>query len=135
MEQRNDQKNIRVACAIIERNGKVLATQRSSVMPLPLKWEFPGGKIKNEETPEECLRREVCEELNVEISVGKSLTATTHRYPAFVVTLYPFLCRITSGEIELREHAALAWMKPDELHLLDWAEADRPIIEEYRGGQ
>jgi len=101
-------------------------------MSLPLKWEFPGGKIKAAETPEECLKRELREELDVEVAVGRALTPRTHQYPEFTVTLYPFLCTITSGTITLHEHAALAWMRPEEMHTLDWAEADWPVIEEYR---
>jgi len=101
-------------------------------MSLPLKWEFPGGKIKEGETPEECLKRELREELDVEITVGRALTLTTHQYPEFTVTLYPFLCTIISGTITLHEHAALAWMRPEEMPKLDWAEADWPVIEEYR---
>jgi 8-oxo-dGTP diphosphatase len=55
----------------------------------------------------------------------------THRYPAFIVTLYPFLCRITSGEITLHEHKAFTWLLPEKLHDLDWAEADAPVLQEY----
>ena len=121
-----------VACAIIEQGGKVLATQRSAGMSLPLKWEFPGGKIKDGETAAECLVRECREELGVEIVVVQSLSPTTHHYPVFTVTLYPFRCRIASGTITLHEHAALAWLPPADLQTLDWAEADLPVIEEYR---
>lgn len=121
-----------VACAIIEQGGKVLATQRSEAMSFPLKWEFPGGKIKDGETAPECLVRECHEELGAEIAVVQLLSPVTHHYPAFTVTLYPFRCRIASGTIILHEHAALAWLLPAELHTLDWAEADLPVIEEYR---
>jgi len=120
-----------VACAIIEQDGKVLATQRSAAMSLPLKWEFPGGKIKDGETAPDCLVRECREELGAEIDLVQPLAPTTHRYPAFTVTLYPFRCTIASGEIILHEHAALAWLLPAELHTLDWAEADLPVIDEY----
>jgi 8-oxo-dGTP diphosphatase len=122
-------KHLHVACAIIRRDGKILAAQRSASMSLPLKWEFPGGKIKQSETAAECLARELHEELGVKVSVGKSGETVTHNYPDFVVSLYPFECTIVSGEIHLHEHAAMAWMAPEELHLLDWAEADLPIIE------
>jgi len=121
-----------VACAIIEQGGKVLATQRSASMSLPLKWEFPGGKLKEGETAPDCLVRECREELGAEISMLQPLTPTTHRYSSFLVTLYPFRCRIVAGEIALHEHAALAWCLPAELHTLDWAEADLPVIDEYR---
>jgi 8-oxo-dGTP diphosphatase len=126
-------KTIRVACAIIERDGRVLATQRSAVMSLPLKWEFPGGKIKTGETPEECLKREVREELGVEIAVVRALSTTTHSYPTFTVTLYPYICALTAGEITLHEHAASVWLMSEKLHALDWAEADWPVLDEYVG--
>ena len=124
-------KHIFVACAIIERDGKVLSTQRSESMNLPLKWEFPGGKINDGELPEECLKRELHEELGVEVSVGQALKLVTHRYPTFIVTLYPFICKITAGDIELREHKAFTWILPEKLHELDWAQADAPVINEY----
>jgi 8-oxo-dGTP diphosphatase len=125
-------KHIHVACAIIEKNGKVLATQRSASMSMPMKWEFPGGKIDVGESPEECLRREVGEEIGVTVNVVQSLSPHTHRYDTFTVTLYPFVCTISSGEIILHEHAALRWLKPEELHILAWVDADPPIIDKYR---
>jgi 8-oxo-dGTP diphosphatase len=130
-------KHIHVTCAIIEQDGKVLATQRSASMSMPLKWEFPGGKIDAGETPEECLVREVREELAVEIEVGIQLTPRTHTYAdlALTVTLYPYLCSILSGTIVLHEHAASAWLSVADLPRLDWAEADWPILEEYRGSR
>jgi 8-oxo-dGTP diphosphatase len=124
-------KHIHVACAIIEQDGKVLSAQRSEAMSLPLKWEFPGGKIKEGETPEECLMRELNEELGVAVSISRPLAAVTHRYPSFTVTLHPFVCRITAGEPVLHEHAAFRWLPPEQLHELDWAEADGPIIRAY----
>lgn len=124
---------IHVACAIIERNGLVLAAQRSTSMILPLKWEFPGGKIDSGESPEQCLKRELVEELGVTIAVGPALKPATHSYPTFTVTLYPFICTIETGEITLHEHAAIAWLPPEELFSLDWAEADTPILAEYVG--
>ena len=119
-------KHIHVACAIIELGGKVLCTQRSESMSMPLKWEFPGGKIDEGESPEECLKRELLEELGIEASVAQAFPTTTHQYPLFSVTLYPFICEIISGEITLHEHSALVWMPRVELHNLDWAEADLP---------
>jgi 8-oxo-dGTP diphosphatase len=125
-------KHIHVACAIVENDGKVLAAQRSNAMSLPLKWEFPGGKIEPGESAEQCLQRELVEEIGIHVCVVKSLTINTHHYPTFTVTLYPFLCLIESGEIVLHEHSAIAWLPPEELTSLDWAEADLPIIDSYR---
>lgn len=123
---------LHVACAIIERNGKVLAAQRSSTMSLPLKWEFPGGKIKDGERPEECLKRELLEELGIEIAIEKTLSPIIHQYSTFIVTLYPFICKITTGDIKLHEHKAIAWLHYDKFHELDWAEADLPLLEDYK---
>ena len=125
-------KHIHVACAIIENDGKMLATQRSATMSLQLKWEFPGGKIRDGESPKECLKRELAEELGIEVAIGAPLTVSTYPYPTFSVTLYPFICKIASSEIVLHEHAAMLWLSPEELQGLDWAEADWPVIEEYQ---
>ncbi|HBH61139.1 MAG TPA: 8-oxo-dGTP diphosphatase MutT [Nitrospiraceae bacterium] len=126
-------KHIHVACAIIERGGKVLCTQRSESMSLPLKWEFPGGKINEGESPEECLKRELHEELGVDTSVVQALPASTHHYPSFTITLYPFMCEGIVGEIVLQEHSAIVWLPINELAALDWADADLPVIKEYQG--
>jgi 8-oxo-dGTP diphosphatase len=124
--------HIHVACAIIEGEGKVLAAQRSEAMSLPLKWEFPGGKIRAGETAEACLERECREELGASIRVGAALSPATHRYPSFTVTLYPFRCTVAAGSITLHEHKALVWLPPADLGSLDWAEADVPVLEEYQ---
>lgn len=123
--------HLHVACAIIENQGLVLAAQRSAKMSLPLKWEFPGGKIKSGESPDACLQREVREELGIAVSVHEALSPATHRYPTFTVTLHPFRCAIESGTITLHEHAAVLWLAPEKLLALEWAEADLPVIEAY----
>jgi len=122
---------IHVSCAIIEQDGLILAAQRSSAMSLPLKWEFPGGKIHEGESPEECLRRELMEEMGIRVDLGRGLAPHTHHYPTFSVTLYPFVCTMASGDIVLHEHAAMVWLPPEHLGKLDWAEADYPVIESY----
>jgi mutator protein MutT len=127
-------KHVHVACALIERDGLVLAAQRSATMNLPLKWEFPGGKLEAGESAEECLQRELMEEMGVIISVGRPLPLHTHSYDTFTVTLYPFVCSMTSEHITLHEHAAMVWLPPEELHSLDWAEADWPVLAAYQQG-
>ena len=124
--------HLQVACAIIERGGLVLATQRSAAMSLPLKWEFPGGKLREGETPADCLQRELREELGITAAVLGALPPTTHHYESFSVTLHPFRCAELSGPITLHEHAALTWVAPRDLLSLDWAEADLPVIAAYR---
>jgi 8-oxo-dGTP diphosphatase len=129
---KDTRRHVHVACAIIERDGLVLSALRSASMNLPLKWEFPGGKIEPGEGREECLRRELVEEMGVQIAVGRPLTPATHDYPTFTVTLYPYVCSIVSGEITLYEHSAVSWLLASRMHELDWADADLPIIAEYQ---
>ncbi|HWR97143.1 MAG TPA: (deoxy)nucleoside triphosphate pyrophosphohydrolase [Candidatus Methanoperedens sp.] len=124
-------RHLRVACAIIEQDGLVLVAQRSSTMSLPLKWEFPGGKIRDGELPAGCLQRELREELGIAAAVREALPPSTHHYADFSVTLHPFRCAEPSGPITLHEHAAIIWLAPEELGRLDWAEADLPVIAEY----
>lgn len=127
----NITRHIDVTCAILLRDGLILAAQRSAVMNLPYKWEFPGGKIDPGESPEECLHRELIEELGIRVRVGQRLPVSTHQYSAFTVTLHPYICTIESGEIVLHEHEAIKWLPPNELHSLDWAEADVPVVASY----
>ncbi|RZK74779.1 MAG: (deoxy)nucleoside triphosphate pyrophosphohydrolase [Pedobacter sp.] len=123
---------IQVSCAIIvSEDRKILVTQRSASMSLPLKWEFPGGKIEKEESPEQTIVREIKEELNIEISMSNKLPSVTHHYENFSIILIPFICKIEHGEIKLSEHQAFRWLNPNKLLDLDWAEADVPVAQYY----
>jgi len=120
-----------VSCAIIQKGGLVLAAQRSETMSLPLKWEFPGGKLNPHEDAAACLKREIEEELGVGIRILGSLPPSDWQYPAFGITLHPFICSLHSEEIALAEHKAIAWVSPAELPSLDWAAADIPVLQNY----
>lgn len=123
---------IKVTCAIIvNADGLVFAAQRNATMSLPLKWEFPGGKIEPGETAEASLIREIKEELHVTIEILKPLPANTHQYPNVTIQLIPFVCRITSGQVTLKEHLYFKWLHKDELLALDWAEADVAVVRWY----
>ena len=100
-------------------------------MTLPLKWEFPGGKIEAGESPEECLNRELMEELGISVQINAALLPATHSYPDFTVTLYPFTCRLTGGIVTMHEHHDLQWLEPQRMPELDWAAADLPVIGAY----
>ncbi len=117
--------------AIIIKNENILCAQRSEKMKHPLKWEFPGGKVEVGESLEHCLKREIQEELNISIQVGKALPANHHNYEGGIrIILYPFLCSILSGEIHPKEHKELRWLPVNRLKELDWVEADLPIVAE-----
>jgi len=121
---------LQVTCALIEQNGRVLCAQRSAAMPLPLKWEFPGGKREAGETLEQCVIREIREELGLDIHIVDAFPSCVHEYPGGKkVCLHPFLCRINGGELKAKEHARVEWFWPEELKGLDWAEADLAVVE------
>ncbi|MCR9014008.1 (deoxy)nucleoside triphosphate pyrophosphohydrolase [Aquiflexum gelatinilyticum] len=125
-------KTIRVTCAIIHDKGKILVAQRSENMDLPLKWEFPGGKIEADESPEACLKREIKEELNLRIEVKKAFKSNFHSYAGGKeIELIPFLCGYISGHLIVKEHQQIRWIEPENLLILDWADADVPIVNDF----
>lgn len=121
---------LKVTCAIIYFGDKVLVVQRSENMSVPLKWEFPGGKLELNESEEDCIKREIKEELNIEISLLKRLTPSLFNYPSVSIELIPFLANYSEGEITLKEHKRYLLLTKQELSNLDWAEADLPILKE-----
>ena len=121
---------LKVTCAIITIDGKILVVQRSSTMSMPMKWEFPGGKIEPTETEMECIKREIREELGIEIEVLERLTPSIHQCPSFTIELIPYTAHYLSGDLKLKEHHNYVLMNRDELDRLDWAEADWAIVRE-----
>ena len=122
---------INVTCAIIIKDNKILVTQRSEIMKLPLKSEFPGGKLELHESEINCVKREIKEELNIEIEVLKKLSNSVFDYGTFKINLIPFIANHISGEILLLEHKDYKLLDKIELLNLDWAEADIPILKEF----
>jgi len=122
---------INVTCAIIVIENKILVTQRSEKMKLPLKWEFPGGKLEENEAEIDCIKREIKEEINIDIEVVKKLSSSIYDYGSFKINLIPFISKHVHGEIKLTEHKDYKLLQKTELLSLDWAEADLPIVEEF----
>ena len=123
-------KCIDVTCAIIYFKDKILVTQRSETMKLPLKWEFPGGKLEPNESEIDCIKREILEEINIKIEIDKKLSNSVFDYGSFQIKLIPFIANFVSGDIKLAEHKEYRLLDISELSNLDWAEADKPIVEE-----
>ncbi|MEN8158395.1 MAG: (deoxy)nucleoside triphosphate pyrophosphohydrolase [Bacteroidota bacterium] len=123
---------IDVTCAIIVQNGQILATRRSESMPHPLKWEFPGGKVKGNESASECISREIMEELGVGIVVERPLSPVVHHYDAHSVRLIPFICTLEQGDISLSEHQECRWIPCHELDAVDWLDADVEVAAEVQ---
>lgn len=123
-------KIIPVTCALIFSEGKVLATRRSQTMDLPGKWELPGGKVEEGESPEECLKREIQEELSIEIEIFEKLSPADFTYPGKTIRLIPMAAYWTGGQLHLAEHDQMIWLEKKDLISLDWAPADLPIVHE-----
>ena len=120
-------KKIEVVAAIIQREGAYFATQRG-YGEFEGMWEFPGGKIEPGESREVALKREIQEELGVDIAIENLLYTTEYDYPSFHLTMHCYLCSIVSGEIELREHKSARWLRPEELGSVEWLPADKDVI-------
>jgi 8-oxo-dGTP diphosphatase len=119
-----------VLCAIITFPSGILAVQRSARMSLPLTWEFPGGKLEPGETEAECLRREIREELNIDVALDQRLSPVEHHYPHISIQLIPYTARYLSGTLTLREHKGYRFLQKEELEGLEWAAADVPVMKE-----
>lgn len=119
---------LEVIAAIVVKDGKVLVGKRRSDKVLGGKWEFPGGKLEKGETHQECLVRELGEELGVKIKVGDFIYTCTHTYKEFPVRLHGYYAEHTEGDIVPCEHDEIKWVQPDELEAIDFAEAGWPIV-------
>jgi len=116
-----------VTCAIIENEGKILIARRAKDQKLAGKWEFPGGKVEDGESPEECLKRELEEEFGIQTEVEEFITSNKHHYDHISIELMAFRIKYISGEFTLVDHDEIQWVKPEELLDYDLAEADIPI--------
>lgn len=99
-------------------------------MDLPGKWEFPGGKVEEDESPEECLKREIQEELAIEIEIFEKLSPADFSYPGKTIRLIPMAAHWKGGQLHLAEHDQFLWLEKKDLISLDWAPADLPLVHE-----
>lgn len=123
-------KRINVVGAVLTRDSTILAAQRSQQMSLPGMWEFPGGKIEADETPEQALRRELEEELLCSAEIGRHVETTEHEYDFGIVILTTYYATLLAGEPALTEHSEIRWVHAAELDQLDWAPADIPAVQQ-----
>ena len=122
-------KRINVVGAVLTRGRTILAAQRSSTMSLPGMWEFPGGKIEPDESPEQALLRELEEELLCSAEIGEHIETTEHEYDFGIVILTTYYCSLVGAEPRLTEHSEIRWVHAAELDQLEWAPADIPAVE------
>ena len=125
-------KNIHVVGAVIVKDGAILCAQRGMEKSLPGLWEFPGGKIEENESPQAALQREIQEEMHCHVEIGEQVEHTVYEYDFGIVHLTTFFCKLVGGTPVLTEHTAIEWLKATELEKLEWAPADIPAIEKLK---
>jgi 8-oxo-dGTP diphosphatase len=125
-----------VVAALIFKDGKVLVCQRTRHQTMPLKWEFPGGKIEEGEQPRDALRRELDEELGIDATIGEEVSRIVHEYPGGgSVELRFFIVREYRGEIENKIFRDVRWSPPSQLPSYDFLEADFTLVRALAEGK
>ena len=123
-------KTIHVVAAIIEKEDKILIAQRLKGEHQGL-WEFPGGKVEDNETNEQALIREIKEEFETDIQIHSYLTTIEYQYPAFYLVMDCYICTLTSKSMHLNDHSAIRWIHPQDANI-NWVPADVLVIEKYK---
>lgn len=124
-------KNIHVSATIIMKDNKIFVTQRG-YGEFKDWWEFPGGKIEEGETPEECLKREIKEELEADINIDKYLCTVEYDYPNFHLKMECFICSLIDGHLELVEAEDAKFITKDQLDNIDFLPADLLVVKELK---
>ena len=120
---------IKVVCALIKKDGKVLLTRRKTGDESVIgKWEFPGGKVETDETDKDAIEREIKEELEINVRAKMWIAKSIYKYPNKTVDLNLYECDYLAGTIKLHDHIEYAWVNTSELLDYDLANADIPLI-------
>jgi len=126
----------RVVAGLIAKEGRLLVCQRTRHQTMPLKWEFPGGKIEEREQPRDALRRELEEELGIHATIGDEVKRIQHEYPnGGMVELRFFVVREYQGELENRIFRDIQWADPKDLPKYDFLEADLTLVRDLAAGK
>ncbi len=126
----------RVVAALIAKEGKLLVCQRTRHQTMPLKWEFPGGKIEEGEQPRDALRRELEEELGIRATIGDEVVRIRHEYPnGGMVELRFYVVREYQKELENRIFRDIQWADPKDLPKFDFLEADLTLVKDLAAGK
>jgi 8-oxo-dGTP diphosphatase len=126
--------HVHVACAILFRENHLFAAKRGANQRLSGYWEFPGGKIKYQESPSACVVRELKEELDMDVLPEECLDVVVHQYEDLKVSLYPIRCTLQSNAYKLKEHSEAGWFSWEQVAKLSWAPADILIIKKLLDG-
>lgn len=122
-------KRIEVVGAVLVKDDRIFAAKRGSGKSMAGLWEFPGGKIEPGETPEQALKRELMEELSIEVDVQDRIVTSQHDTGSTVINLSTYYCKLISGAPTPSEHQEIRWVPRAELHTLDWAPADIETVQ------
>jgi 8-oxo-dGTP diphosphatase len=122
-------KVVSVVAGIIVRDNQVLIGRRKAGKSQAGRWEFPGGKLEIGESPEECLQRELMEELGISVSIHGHFITTQHQYPETTIELMVFFCTTQSEPKHFETHDCYAWVSTSDLRNYDWAPADLPAVQ------
>jgi 8-oxo-dGTP diphosphatase len=126
----------RVVAGLIVKDGRLLVCQRTRHQTMPLKWEFPGGKIEEGEQPRDALRRELEEELGIDATIGNEVARIHHQYPGgATIELRFYLVREFAKELQNRIFKEMQWVLPNELPGFDFLEADRELVKDLAAGK